>query len=222
MVATLKVEKREQKGKKAAKLRASGVLPAVMYGPKEEATLISLDAKEFDKVFKEAGESTIINLEGLGEEKEVLVHDVDYDPVRGGVRHVDFYAIERGKKLQVAVQLEFVGEAPVEKKGGVLTKVLYELEIESLPRNLPHEIEVQLSGLIEFGDTIHVKDLVLPEGVEALADPEDVVVVANEAEEEPEEPTEAPDMDAIEVEQKGKGEDAAEGQGGSEGEKKED
>ena len=208
MTVVLQATTRDLRGKKLRKLRAEGSIPAVLYGPKEATVAIALDASEFEKVFKEAGESTIIDLKGVGDDdKEVLVHDVAYDPITGTPLHVDFYAIERGKKLNVDVPLLFEGEAPAAKIGGALTKVLHEVEVESLPRHLPQHIVVDVSSLAELGSHIQIKDLVLPEGVEVLAEPEDVVVTITEVKEEVEEVPEAVDMDAIEVEQKGKAEE---------------
>lgn len=203
MTITLNVAKREETGKKLGKLRASGVLPAVVYGPKHEATNISLNAKEFEKVFREAGESSVLVLSGIGEDAEVLVQDVAYDPVKGLVQHVDFYAIEKGKEVTVNIPLEFVGEAPAIKLGGSLTKALHEIEVTCKPSILPHEIIVDVSSLATFDDHIRVKDLNVPAGVKVENDPEDTVAVVTEAKEEPVEPV-AIDMSAIEVEQKGK------------------
>lgn len=203
MTITLNVAKREETGKKLGKLRASGVLPAVVYGPKHEATSISLDAKEFEKIFREAGESSVMVLTGIGDDAEVLVQDVAYDPVKGRIEHVDFYAIEKGKEVTVNVPLEFVGEAPATKLGGSLTKALHEIEITCKPSALPHEIVVDVSSLVTFEDHIRVKDLLVPTGVKVENDPEDTVAVVTEAKEEPVEPV-AIDMSAIEVEQKGK------------------
>ena len=210
MTITLHAEERAERGKQLQKVRAAGKTPAVFYGPKEEATPITLDSKEAEKILKEAGESTIIDLKGLGDDKEVLVQDIDYDPLSGAVRHVDFYAIERGKKLEVTTALEFHGEAPAIKKGGVLTIVLRELEIECLPRHLPQHIDVDLSSLTDIGSQLQVSELTIPEGVEVKANPDDMVAVVHEPEEEPEEEPEAPDMDAIEVEKKGKEEEGDE------------
>lgn len=209
MTFTLTAQPRSERGKKLKALRAKGLLPAVVYGPKEATTPMNIDLREFKKMYEEAGESTIVVLKGLDDDKEVLIHDVAYDPVFGNPIHVDFYAIERGKKLTVDVELVFVGEAPAVKTGGgVITKVLHELEVECLPRNLPQHIDVDLSGLTEIDQQIHVKNIVLPEGVEALNDPDDVVVVVSEVKEEVEEEPTAIDMDAIQVEKKGKEEDA--------------
>ncbi len=203
MTITLKVSKREETGKRLAKLRASGQLPAVVYGPKHEAINISLDGKEFEKIFREAGESSVMVLTGVGEDAEVLVQDVAYDPVKGQMQHVDFYAIEKGKEVTVNIPLEFVGEAPAIKSGGSLTKALHEIEVTCKPSALPHEIIVDVSSLVTFEDHIRVKDLNIPAGVKVENDPEDTVAVVSEAKEEPVEPV-AVDLSAIEVAPKGK------------------
>ena len=152
----------ERKDAKNNVLRATGNTPAVFYGPQEEATAISINTKEFEKVWKEAGESTIIILKGLGDDKEALVKDVQWHPITDEVMHVDFYAIERGKLLTVSVPLEFVGEAPAEKLNGNVNKVMHELELEVKPSEIPQHIEVDLTALVELSSTITVGDLKLP------------------------------------------------------------
>lgn len=204
MTNILHATKRTELGKRLRKIRAAGMLPAVLYGPKEEATPLSLSCTEFEKIFKTAGESTVITLTGLAEDKDVLVQDILYHPVTSAPLHVDLYAIERGKKVVVHVPLEFIGEAPVIKLGGVLTKVLYELEIEAMPKDLPHEIIVDVSSLADFDSHLTVSDLLIPTGVTVLNDPADTVVVASEVIEEVDTPVEVVDMSAIEVEEKGK------------------
>ena len=131
-----------------------------------------------------------------------------------GNAYVDFYAIEKGKKVTVNVPIEFIGEAPVLKLGGVLTKVLYELEVEAMPKDLPHEIIVDVSSLAEFDSHITVADVTMPAGVTILNNAEDTIVVASEVIEEVDAPVEAVDMDAIAVEEKGKKDEegAAEGE----------
>lgn len=203
MTFTLNASERTEKGKKLEALRAAGKLPAIVYGPKHEAMAISLDAKEFQKVFSQAGESSVLVLTGIGEDAEVLVQDVAYSPVKGRVDHVDFYAIEKGKEVTVHVPLEFTGEAPATKLGGSLTKALHEIEVTCKPANLPHEIIVDVSSLSTFEDSILVKDLVVPAGVKIENDENETVAFVAEAKEESEEPA-ALDMSAIEVEQKGK------------------
>ena len=203
MTITLKVEQRQATGKKLYKLRQEGKIPAVVYGHKHESTNLSLDAKGFEKAFKEAGESSVIVLSGVGEDAEVLIQEVAYDPLKGRVEHVDFYAIEKGKEVTVNIPLEFVGEAPAIKLGGSLTKALHEIEVTSKPNVLPHEIIVDVSSLETFDDHIRVKDLKVPTGVKIENDPEETVAVVSEVKEESEEPVTV-DMSAVEVEQKGK------------------
>ncbi len=210
MTVTLKVNPREKKAAVDTKAQVLGVV----YGPKREATSLSVDRSVFEKLYRDAGESTIISLEGLGEALDVLIHDVDFDPIRNAVRHVDFYAIERGKELTVDVPLEFVGETPVDENDGVLTKVLHEVEITCRPSKLPHSIEVDVSVLTEVDAQLKVKDIVLPEGVKIENDLEDVVAIISAIKEEVEEPAAEIDMSAIEVEQKGK--EAEEGDAASE------
>ena len=165
---------------------------------------LSLDAKEFEKIFRAAGESSVLVLEGAGEAKEVLIHDISYDAVKGGIEHVDFYAIEKGKEVTVGIPLVFVGEAPAIKLGGSLTKALHEVEITCKPANLPHEITVDVSSLNTFEDYIRVKDLNLPANVKVENDPEETVAMVTEVKDEPIEEPAVVDMSAIEVEQKGK------------------
>ncbi len=207
MTFSLTVEARTERGKKLTGLRNAGKLPAVMYGPKEEATPISVDRIAFEKLFKQTGESSVIVLNGLNAPKEVIVHDVSFDARRGGVIHVDFYAVEAGKEITVDVPLVFVGEAPALKQGGTLTKVLHEVEVTCMPSNLPKEILVDISVLDDFEKQIHVKDLTIPTGVTIENDGEEVVVLAQPVEEEAEQ-TPAMDMSSIEVEKKGKTESA--------------
>src|SRR3989344_6092647 len=136
----LAVEKRDLQ-KSPQSLRNSGVLPAVVYGCKAESTPISIDLKTFKKVFHDAGESTVITLQGLGEEKETLIHEVAFDAVSGEPLHADFYAIEKGQTVTVSVPLEFNGVSPpVKDKGGIFTKGIHDLEIECEPKDLPHAI----------------------------------------------------------------------------------
>lgn len=214
MTITLSVEKRGEGGQSADALRKAGKLPAVVYGPKQEAIALSMDARAFSKVLQEAGESTIVNLEGLDEATEVLIQDVSFNAARGGVDHVDFYAIERGKELTTNVPLEFIGEAPVEKTGATVNKILHEVEVTCRPSKLPSNIEIDLSVLDSEESSIAVSDIPAIEDVKIDTDPEAVIANVSAArEEEPEEVAEAPDMDAIEVEQKGKeegGEEPAE------------
>jgi large subunit ribosomal protein L25 len=208
---SLAIEKRDGKTK-LEKIRVTGKMPAVFYGPKEKSTPVAVSTVEFKKIWKKAGESSVIELKEGSNEHEVLIHEVDVHPLTGEPRHADFYVIEKGKKVQVAVQLNFVGIAPaVKDKGGILVKVQREIEIEATPRDLPHELVVDVTTLNELTDVIHAKDIKLPHGVELKISPDEVVASISEAKEEVEEAPATIDMSAIEVEAKGK--EAKEGEG---------
>lgn len=206
----LKVLKRDTQ-EVAEDIRLAGSIPAVFYGPKEAAQSIKIVYADFEKAFKEAGESTVVTLEVDGQEHDTLIHDVSYHPVRGTISHVDFYVIEKGKKVQVSVPLEFTGVAPAEKSlGGTLVKVMYEVEIEAMPKDLPHEIMVDISSLVDFDSQIHASDIILPSGVTLITEPEEVIALVQAANEEIDAPIEAIDISSIEVEKKGKKEESAE------------
>jgi large subunit ribosomal protein L25 len=214
---TLNIEKRSIVGKLDA-VRAEGKMPAVLYGPKEPSTSITVPMSEFKKVLKKAGESSVIILKDGSTEHEALIHEVDVHPLTGEPRHADFYVIEKGKKVTVNIPLVYVGVSPaVKDKGGILVKVQREVEIEAAPRDLPHEINVDISKLVEVTDVIHARDLELPSGVELKMEPEEVVAAISVPEEESEEAPTAIDMSAIEVESKGKEEkEGAEASAGEE------
>lgn len=200
---TLNVEKRDMKVKLDA-LRQKGLIPAVFYGPKEQTTPVSMSRTEFIKVYKKAGESSVIILKEGNNEHEALIHDIDVHPVTGAPRHADFYVIEKGKKVKVNVPLVFEGVSPaVKDKGAILIKVARELEVEAGARDLPHELKVDISTLVEFSSTITAKEIKLPSGVTLVSGPEEIVASVAEAKEEVEE-VKPVDMSAIEVEKKGK------------------
>src|SRR3989344_2035093 len=201
----LTVTRREAQGPKARALRRAGQLPAVVYGAHQAATAVTIEARAFDKVFALAGESAIVSLEGLGGPAlATLVHEGDLDPVTHTPRHVDFYAVTKGEKVEVAVPLEFVGESPAVKSGANLVRVLHELTVEAEPMSLPHEFVIDVSVLAEVGAQIHASDVQLPTGVMLITDPEEVIALIQEVEEEPEEVAAPADLSAIEVEGKGK------------------
>jgi large subunit ribosomal protein L25 len=215
MAITLNVTKRDLKADVQA-LRESGRIPAVFYGKKEASTPISISMMDFAKAYKQAGESTVVILKGDGIEVESLIHDMDLHPVTGKPLHADFYVFEKGKKLKVSVPLEFVGVAPAVKElGGTLIKVLHDIEIEALPKDLPHKIEVDIAALVDFKSSIKAGDVKLPAGVSLAIKADDIVASAAEAKAEIEEVTAPVDLNAIEVEKKGK--EAKEGEAGAEG-----
>ncbi len=191
---------------KARIVRREGRIPAVVYGRNKETEAITVDLKEFDKLFKTAGESTVISLVGLGTDKDALIHEVVFDALSGFATHVDFYAIDKNKPVSVAVPFEFEGVSPaVKEKGAVLVKAMHELEIEALPKDLPQSIVIDISTLVELNDQIMISDIKLPHGVTTLVDADNVIVMAAPQEEEVVE--EVRDISQIEVAEKGKKEE---------------
>lgn len=174
----LKAKLRTELGKKVKVLRRAGFLPAVLYGEGIQSQPITVTYKDFEKTYKEAGESTLITLEVEGKPYNVLIHDIKNDPLKGTPLHADFYAVRMDKTIRTKVPLEFFGEsAAVKNEGGVLVKVMKELEVEALPKDLPRELRIDISLLKSVGAKFMVKNVVLPEGVRILADPEDVVLL---------------------------------------------
>ncbi len=203
---TLTATKRS-KTEKLAIIRTNGTIPAVVYGARVENTSISVPSVDFIKAFKVAGESSTIALDLEGKKIDVLIHEVQVDPIKGFPIHVDFLAIDMNKPVEVKIPLEFSGVAPAEKNGlGVLVKVLHEVEIKALPKDLPHSIIVDLSSLETLENQIHVKDLSLPNGVEMKTDGGEVVALVSVVKEVKEEVAPV-DLSAIEVEKKGKKEE---------------
>lgn len=209
MTITIAAEKRERKSKLGS-LREAGFLPAVYYGRKQESTPIQIKKADFLKAWKNAGESTVIKLNTKEGDLEALIHNVDLDPITDEPRHADFYVFEKGHKVEISIPIEFEGISPAVKElGGVLVKVMHELQVKAEPANLPHEIIVDISSLVNFESQILAKDIKLGAGVELAQDPDDVVVLVSEAKEEVIEETVAPDLSQIEVEKKGKKEEEA-------------
>ena len=187
-------------------LRASGKIPAVYYMNGKEAASVAIDYAEFIKLYREAGESTMITLKTADGDEQALVQAFQLDPVSGKVLHVDFKLIEAGKAIEVTVPLEFTGTAPAVSTGlGLLMKVMTEVTIKVLPKDLPSHIDVDIASLATLDDSILVKDIQVPATVEILSEEDATVATVNAVKEEVEE-EEAGDIDfsAIEVEKKGK------------------
>lgn len=188
-----------------ADIRKAGKVPAVFYGKKEASTPISIRQVDFLKIWKEAGESTVVTLDTNEGTKESLIHDVSVDVVSGLPLHADFYVFEKGHKVEVALPLEFYGvSSAVKDLGGTLVKVLHELKVEAMPKDLPHNITVDISALAQFGDQILAQDIPMPNGVELKEKLEEVVVTVAAPREEKEEESTPVDLSSIEVEKKGK------------------
>lgn len=192
-------------------LRKAGFLPAVYYGHKKESTPIQIKKTDFLKAWKNAGESSVVKLVTPEGDMEVLINDVDVDPVTGEPRHADFYVFEKGHKVEVEIPLEFVGISPAVKDlGGVLMKILHEIKVEAEPSNLPQQIEVDISSITELEGQILAKDVKLPKSVELVENPEEVVATVATPQEEKEEEAAPVDLSQIEVEKKGKADEESE------------
>lgn len=170
----LKAKSRPLTGKKGAKnCRKNGLLPGVLYGPNMEPMPLAVNPKQLYQVLHtHAGANVIIKLiveERDGEPVTVVVKELQMDTMRDTMRHVDFCRISLDEAIRTSVPFRIVGESPGVKMGGILEHILWELEIESLPMNIPDYIEVDATGL-EIGDSLMVSDLKVPEGVAVLTD----------------------------------------------------
>ena len=208
----LEAKPRKILGKKVKSLRRSGIIPAVLYGPKiKEAQSLEIDYEKFKEVYREARESSLIKLETGKEKKDVLIRKVQKDPLSGKFLHADFYEVLMTEKITLKVPLEFMGESEAVKSlGGILVKNITEIEIEALPGDIPKELNVDLSKLNTFEDNIKIKDIEVSQGVKIIANFEEIVasVVPPRAEEELKELEEKPEEKVEEVEMVEEGEKA--------------
>ena len=177
----LKANLREEKGKELnKKLRNAGMVPGVVYRKGEETLSLKIDSKSLSKVLRtEAGENVIIKLFVEGDknkiERIVVIKEIQKDPVKDVLVHLDLNEISLTETLKVKVPIISKGEAAgVKQEGGVLQHVMWEVEVECLPTNIPDKIEVDITNL-KIGETLSIKDILLPEGVKILGDPESIV-----------------------------------------------
>ena len=174
----IQANRRQVFGKKVGALRREGVLPAVVYGSKIDSIPISLDMRDASRTLEKLSPSALVVVDVDGEQHYTLVRDKQRNPVRGSIIHVDFQAVSLTEKVRADLNINLVGDAPaVETYLGIVVPSLEQLSIESLPKDLPDKIDVDISGLLEIGDSVLVGDLVVPDGVEILSDPDEVVVV---------------------------------------------
>jgi large subunit ribosomal protein L25 len=203
-------------GKKVKRLRREGLLPAVVYGHNIEPIPISLDMREANRTLDSISPSALIVLNIDGDKHYAIVRDKQRNPLLRSIIHIDFQAVSLTETVRADVNVNIVGEAPaVETYLAILVPSLEQLSIECLPTNLPDRIDVDVSGLAEIGDSLLVSDLIVPDGVEILNDPEDVVVVvippaAEEEEEVEEEEVEIEEGVEPEVLERGKREEGEE------------
>ncbi|MBI2578031.1 MAG: 50S ribosomal protein L25 [Candidatus Wildermuthbacteria bacterium] len=195
-------------------LREGGLIPGVLYGPVTPNQDIAVDAKTFRKVYEQTGESELVSLQVDGKEHIVLVYDTQLHPLSGEVVHIDFYQPRLDKPIEITVPLEFVGEAPAVKElAGTLVKNIQEVEVRALPQNLPHEIKVNVERLAAFEDRILIKDIMQSKDFEILREPNEIVAMVvppQDVEAELAVPIQE-NIEAVEVMEKGKKEEAEEG-----------
>jgi len=158
----LTAELREVVGHRVKHVRASGALPAVLYGKGQESLALQVPVKEFDRALKQAGESTLVYVHVGSQVYPTIIHDVARHPISGMPIHADFYKVRLDEKITASVPVVFIGESPAVKDGGVFVRNVNELEVEALPTDLPHEITIDISSLKAVGDQIVLKDVTVP------------------------------------------------------------
>ncbi|MDP3697687.1 MAG: 50S ribosomal protein L25 [Candidatus Taylorbacteria bacterium] len=177
----LQAEPRVVLGSKVKALRSSGYIPAVLYGKGQEALNLQVPVKDFTKVLKEAGESTLVYVNVGKDTYPTIIHDVAKDPVKDHIIHADFYKVSLTEKIKTKVPVVFVGESPAIKDlAGIFVRNVNELEVEALPQNLPHEISIDISSLKNFRDQILVKDINLGPDVKIEAEPDTILATVQE------------------------------------------
>jgi large subunit ribosomal protein L25 len=181
-ITKLEAKTRATKGKKVKVLRAKGTVPAVVYGHGVEPVSLEVDYKVFEKILDKVGESSLIDLSIDGKEPvKVLIQDVQHDPIKSLITHVDFRQVKMTEKLETDIEFNLVGEAPAVKElGAILVRSMNIISVRCLPQYLVPAIDIDLSSLKAFGDNVKVKNIKPPEGMEFLANPDDVIVVVNE------------------------------------------
>ncbi len=182
----LKAETRSVLGKQVKKLRREGLIPANIFGKDVKSASIQVVGAEFARVFKKAGETTLIELSVGGEAaKPVFVRGIQRDPRTNSILHVDFQQVNLKEKITAQVPIVLEGEAPVAKSGeGLVLQTLSELEVEALPTEVPHQVVIDISSLTEVGQTVQVKDLKVASSATVITDPEASVLTVQVAEQE--------------------------------------
>lgn len=212
---TLEAKTRTTKGRKNDPMRQEGMIPAVVYGADIEPMSIEVGRNAFIKVYESAGESSLVTLAVDEKPINVLVQDVQLHPVQGSVIHADFRAIDMKKKVEAEVKIEFTGSSiAVDSLGGTLARGLETLSVSALPTNLVSSIEVDITPLASFDDSITIADIKAPEGIEILNEADQTVatVTPPRSEEEMAALDEAveEDVSAVEVEGEKKDEESSE------------
>lgn len=206
----LKAEKRTLEGRKVKNLRKEGILPGNVYGKKVKSQAVQVDLKDFQKTFKEIGETGLLTLTIGSEEKPVLIHNLQFNPVSDAPIHVDFLQVDLKEKVEADIPVEISGESPAEKEGiGTVVQYINELKVEALPADLPEKFEIDAGTLAEVDQSILTKDIKYDKSkVEIKGDPDAIVAKVEPPQKE----------EAIETPAPAEGEVPAEGQAPVEGE----
>ncbi|HOX40631.1 MAG TPA: 50S ribosomal protein L25 [bacterium] len=205
-----------EKTAKNNKLRRDGKIPVIVYGKNVENIPAVVNKLEFDRLYREAGTSNLIEFRFGDKKFKTLINDIQVDPVTSYPIHVDFLKVNMKEKIHAEIPLEFVGEsaAVMNLEGSLITPV-DSIEVECLPGDLVSEIKVDISTLATFEDNIKVSDLVVPAGIEVLSDPDEIITFVQEPRSEEE--LEALETEVVEnvegIEVDHKGEEAPEGEG---------
>ncbi len=188
---------------KLSEMRAAKMIPAVVYWKNQESIAIKVDYSEFLKLFRISGESHIITLVIDKKKIDVLVHDLQNDPVRGDYKHIDFFAVTKGEKVHTKIQLAFINESKAVREWAILEEHMKEIDVKVLPKDLVDSIEVDLSQLEEMGSNIRVSGLNVDiSKFEILSNSEDIVVSASKPAKVEVVETDAPEAPEVEEETK--------------------
>ena len=213
---TISADKRTIFGRrKLNNLRKEDIIPAIVYGPKIKNIPIQINLKEFDDLYKKVGETSLVNLsiKGTKENFVVLIHDIEEEPINGKTIHVDFYQPNLEEKTEADIPIKFINESPAVKDlEGTLVKNVQEVTVRALPRDLPREIEADISLLKNLNDELLVKDLHVPNNVEVMKDQGEIVAYVappENVEEELEKPIEEKVEEVEKVEKPGEKEEAS-------------
>ncbi len=209
---SLDAQSRTLSGKKVHQLRVQGLVPAVIYGARVEPVNVQIPYRALEVTLMKAGGTRLINVNFDGKTQSVITRAVQRDILRGTILHVDFLAVDASTRIRADVQIHLVGESPaVQTRVGNLLHQTSTLSIEAVPADLIDAVEVDISGLKEIGDAIHVRDLNINPNITVLNDPDELVVRVNAIREITEEVTEGEGAAAEpEVISKGKAEEEEE------------
>jgi large subunit ribosomal protein L25 len=222
----LTVHKRDLRGKKVRFLRRKGVTPVSLYGHGIESSALQIETPALKKALAQAGKTSLVHLkiDSAKRPHMTIVRGIQRDPVKGELLHVDFYQVRMDQKLKIEVPLVLMGKAPaVKEQGGILVQEMNSVEVECLPTNMCHSIELDISNLVDLDQALHVKDLKVGEGITIVTNPEKVVakIARLRVEVEAVEAVAAPEAEAeVEVAEEGAEEAKAEEKAPAESERK--